>query len=518
MNLFGSNRSSSSTPNNKKQRRDERERERYLHNLSKGDHVVRWDRIVVYPIQVHGIVLSASDDVVTIVDFGLTATPPPSPPSVEHKGHGKFSSSSSSVENGTSNESNMNSSDSSLPLEEMINHEDRAMIKTCESHRHEIMGPDRINILVLTEEKDIKSWKKVNYTIEKKKKKKKKQGKFQWWWDHDNDNDNGNDNTDNANGKSGNKEKDDNGENIKMGTSTSISTSTATSESKDSDDIIKENCSYEFSGSNADDGAAIAVPPSEEEGKEMQNKSGDAITGTNSQETENSSNGDDTTTNNNNINSNDKDTSSIQEHNAKKAKTTESHPTVTATSTNTITINKSKNKNNKDLPEPLLTRSDPTTIVLARVRYLVSNPHVLPPHHIFYSNSECIAVWCKTGVWSTLQASIYLHSTAAGNFKSAVTAAAAVSGSTVTTTVPATGIGGWFGMTTTATVSLVSVQPWIIPALAGYGIIAVGGPYIVLRKCHEHWRRATTDLNDKFWSELDADVYVEAIKSWSGLD
>ena len=47
---------------------------RYLHSLKRGDHVVRWTRIVVYPIQVHGIVLSASDDAVTIVDFGLTAS------------------------------------------------------------------------------------------------------------------------------------------------------------------------------------------------------------------------------------------------------------------------------------------------------------------------------------------------------------------------------------------------------------------------------------------------------------
>lgn len=136
----------------------------------------------------------------------------------------------------------------------------------------------------------------------------------------------------------------------------------------------------------------------------------------------------------------------------------------------------------------------------------------------YSSYLECIAVWCKTGVWSTFQASVYLHSTAAGNFKTAVTAAAGVAGSTVTTTVPASGIAGWFGMTTTTTVSLVSVQPWLIPALAGYGIIAVGGPLLFMRKCHERWKEATIELNDKFWSELDADVYVEAIKCWSGLD
>jgi len=49
-----------------------------------------------------------------------------------------------------------------------------------------------------------------------------------------------------------------------------------------------------------------------------------------------------------------------------------------------------------------------------------------------------------------------------------------VATATTTITAPATGIAGWFGLTTTTTVSLLSVQPWLIPLLAGYGLIAVG--------------------------------------------
>merc|ERR1712129_292953 len=65
-----------------------------------------------------------------------------------------------------------------------------------------------------------------------------------------------------------------------------------------------------------------------------------------------------------------------------------------------------------------LPNSDFAKLVLARVQFLVENEDVaLPKYHVFYSNSECIAVWCKTGRWSTLQAAVFLHSTAVGNAK-----------------------------------------------------------------------------------------------------
>jgi len=173
---------------------------------------------------------------------------------------------------------------------------------------------------------------------------------------------------------------------------------------------------------------------------------------------------------------------------------------------------KNEEINNTELP-----KSDPTNIVLSRVRFLLHNPQFIPPYHILYSNSECMAVWCKTGRWSTLQASVFLHTSAAGNFKSAATVASYLAGQTVTTTVPASGIAGWFGYTTTATVSLFSAQPWIIPAIAGYGIVMVGWPILMLRHAREKWNDATTNLTDEFWGWADADIYVEAIRSWSKL-
>jgi hypothetical protein len=187
-------------------------------------------------------------------------------------------------------------------------------------------------------------------------------------------------------------------------------------------------------------------------------------------------------------------------------------------------------KQQEEEQQPSFPKSDPPGIVLARVRYLlehetvVKGKHhnsVLPPYHLFYANSECIAVFCKTGTFSTFQAAVFLHSTAIGQAKSAATLALFVGSQTVpvTTTVSAGGILGWFGATTTTTtmVPLLSINPWLIPVLAGYGIAAVGTPYIMLMKAKGKWEKATRELNDGFWGWAGAEVYVEAIKGWSGL-
>jgi hypothetical protein len=182
-------------------------------------------------------------------------------------------------------------------------------------------------------------------------------------------------------------------------------------------------------------------------------------------------------------------------------------------------------------PEKLPT-SDSAALVLARIRYLLEFEHVdetkqehsnsvLPRYHLFYSNSECIAVWCKTGIFSTLQAAVFLHSTALGQAKSAATLALFMSSQTVpiTSTVSAGGVMGWFGATTTSTslVPLLTTQPWLIPALAGYGIAAVGAPYVILVKAKGKWEESTQLLNDGFWGWADPHIFVEAIKCWSHL-
>lgn len=443
----------------------------FSHDLRKGDHVFRWTRIVIYPIQVHGIVLSAGYDCVTIVDLGLAANP-----KVDAKNQNKelnsdgggggdtlvnntsTDTSEGSAQNSSNSESTNNASRNNIndttvtdrTLDEMIAPEDRAMLEACQSY-HKLVSAEaafkdeedeqqRITIHVLTEEKDIAEWKKVDYgeTVPNSTK------KWKWWqwWHKDEDSSTENDNDDESNSQKEGKES---------------------SQASNNDDD-SENLPADKKQKSQHDGSI-----SDQE--------------------------------NNTTNLNSPRESSTQKD-IKESSKTENGATA---------------ENQQPTAVPQLPKSDPATMVLARLRFLLSNPSLLPPHHILFCNSECIAVWCKTGRWSTLQASIFLHSTAAGNLKSAATIAFGVGTSTVTTTVPASGIAGWFGFTTTSTVGLLSVNPWLVPILAGYGIVAVGTPLIMYQQSKKKWEETTNLLNEEFWSKADADVYVEAIQSWSAL-
>lgn len=96
---------------------------------------------------------------------------------------------------------------------------------------------------------------------------------------------------------------------------------------------------------------------------------------------------------------------------------------------------------------------------------------------------------CKTGRWSTLQASVFLHSTAIGNAKS----------STVL------GIG------------VAAANPFLIPVMAGIGITAVGTPWLLLKLANDKWNEATMSLNEKFWMQAEPEVFVECINKWGFL-
>jgi len=159
--------------------------------------------------------------------------------------------------------------------------------------------------------------------------------------------------------------------------------------------------------------------------------------------------------------------------------------------------------------------SDPHGLILARVHFLLENKDLVPPFHVFKSNSECVAVWCKTGMWSTLQGSSFLHLTAAGQVKSAASVALFVSAQQVT--VPSAGMWGWLGYT--SQVSLISTQPLLLPAIAGYGIVTVAGPMWMLHRYRKYWEKTTELLHEKFWTQAVArpDVFVECITHWSEL-
>ena len=86
--------------------------------------------------------------------------------------------------------------------------------------------------------------------------------------------------------------------------------------------------------------------------------------------------------------------------------------------------------------------SDFSRMILARVRFLLDHdcnqddsaalPSIIPSYHVLKSNSECVAVWCTTGRWTTLQASSFLHTTIAGQAKSTATVALYAANQTVT--------------------------------------------------------------------------------------
>eukprot|EP00978_Attheya_sp_CCMP212_P002223 scaffold4559_cov50-Attheya_sp.AAC.2 len=141
-------------------------------------------------------------------------------------------------------------------------------------------------------------------------------------------------------------------------------------------------------------------------------------------------------------------------------------------------------------PLEKLPKADPPKLVLARTRFLLQHGEtVLPPYNVFDSNSECIAVWCMTGRWSTLQASVFLHSTAIGNAKS----------------------------TTAMALGAAATQPWLIPALAGVGIVSVAIPWLILKRSNERWDKATMSLTELFWEQAEPEVFVECIENWSQL-
>ena len=109
---------------------DEKDFDRFEHDLESGDHVFRWEMIVcppvIYPIQIHGIVLEAGRNCVIIADFGLT-------------GYGK---------------------------------QEGASFNHAQDHNASIMAAwkklrpkedQRLNILTLLDPKEIRKWKRANY-------------------------------------------------------------------------------------------------------------------------------------------------------------------------------------------------------------------------------------------------------------------------------------------------------------------------------------------------------------------
>lgn len=158
-------------------------------------------------------------------------------------------------------------------------------------------------------------------------------------------------------------------------------------------------------------------------------------------------------------------------------------------------------------------KTDAVGLVLARVNFIIQYPELLPDYHVIYANCECVAFWCKTGEWSTLQASTFLEMAAAGQAKQSATLALTAASTQVS--VPAAGVWGWMGYT--SSVSWLSLHPMVAPALAGYAAVTIGTPAIVYYKAKGHWQETTKRLCDAFWESAmeQPGVFAECMTHWS---
>jgi hypothetical protein len=139
-------------------------------------------------------------------------------------------------------------------------------------------------------------------------------------------------------------------------------------------------------------------------------------------------------------------------------------------------------KKPEDLPH-----SDPVEIVLARANFVLENMEVLPPYHVFFSNSECIAVWCKTGRWSTLQTAVWCSTNSVGALKTS----------------------------TLTTIGVAATNPLLAPVIAIGGLLWVTAPMLILQKSRVAWEEYTQKMTELFWDWAPPIVYVSAIENWT---
>ncbi|CAB9496492.1 expressed unknown protein [Seminavis robusta] len=348
----------------------EKDASRFEHEFQPADHIYRWEMIVcppvIYPIQIHGIVLEAGRNCVVVADFGLT-------------GYGKKSAD-----------------------DDFHHHEDQthnrvvAAFKKLRPH-----SDQRLHITTLTDPMDIRKWTKAHYD----------EHSFQ--------------------APSSLR---------KLNKLTSMFTKAIPKANmKLQDEIVEE-------------GQQQQQPVIEEQA------SHDAQ---------------------DNFSKFGADDENAGEHDNNESTTTED-------STRQRAFSEEYSKQRQE--EHPLPKADPKDIVLSRANFILEfGEEKLPPYHVFFSNSECIAVWCKTGRWSTLQTAVFLSTNAVGSAKSA----------------------------TVATLGVAAAHAILAPVVAVGGLLWVSAPMVVLKKSQERWQINTQYMTDLYWQWAPPSVFVCAIEHWS---
>eukprot|EP00573_Skeletonema_grethae_P007560 CAMPEP_0201709482 /NCGR_PEP_ID=MMETSP0578-20130828/58127_1 /ASSEMBLY_ACC=CAM_ASM_000663 /TAXON_ID=267565 /ORGANISM="Skeletonema grethea, Strain CCMP 1804" /LENGTH=265 /DNA_ID=CAMNT_0048198459 /DNA_START=177 /DNA_END=974 /DNA_ORIENTATION=- len=118
--------------------------------------------------------------------------------------------------------------------------------------------------------------------------------------------------------------------------------------------------------------------------------------------------------------------------------------------------------------------ADDNVIVLQRVKFLLSNPHLIPKYDLLESNCETVAVWCKTGCFRTFQVAGMVDG---GKRNSITVAASGVLASSL-------------------------LGPLALPAIAG-GALSFSALLLKENRNESIWMERTKILNDEFqrWQE-----------------
>lgn len=363
-------------------------------SLQPGDHVTRWEMLpIAWPIQVHGIVLNVHEGTVVLVDFGLSAAPAE-----------KTKDATSPTSNDTSNTEEEEEQKPPQPKTKQLEQAIRNF-KIGGMNREK----NRLNINVLTDPKDISKWKRVNYETS--------------WFGGSSKKE------DSANKSSPSKAKkwfDRVSTTVKERTGPGIA-----------------NLRERMRGSRASAPSSSAVE--EADGKESNAQDNDSTTAadeseiTGAQSADSSSDLEPAASQESNLSTGTdlKSTSSLvsegstsdfagRQMNPKMKellqKKREENPPKTMNPAMAKLLHRKEELSlyEKKKKESLakLPKADPTKLVLARTYWLLEHGEsILPPYHAFSSNSECLAVFCKTGRWNTLQADVFLHATSIGNAK-----------------------------------------------------------------------------------------------------
>jgi len=160
-----------------------------------------------------------------------------------------------------------------------------------------------------------------------------------------------------------------------------------------------------------------------------------------------------------------------------------------------------------------LIKADDNEVVLARARYIMSNPDILPEYNAMAANAEAASVWCRTGRFCTLQGASILEITAIGQAGSAAVAGGIVSQLWVL--VPAPGIWGAYGWFwyVPATVA----YPFLVPILVGFGLASLV-PLQVLRRYRQRWKTISDGMNTGFWLQVEDDFKTKHFGSTASSD